>query len=41
LSAGCGRSSVIAEVRPSYDTPNMPTLPLLLGTFLSSQSIES
>ena len=34
-------SSVIAGVSPSYDTPYMPTLPLLFGTFFTSQSIVS
>ena len=34
LSAGCGCSSASAVVSPSYDTPYIPTLPLLFGTFL-------
>ena len=28
-------------VRPSYETPNIPTLPLLFATFFISQSMES
>src|SRR5882762_4212032 len=41
LSAGCGFSNVMAVVRPSYDTPYIPTLPLLLETFFTSQSMVS
>ena len=41
LSAGCGSSIAIAVVQPGYDTPVMPTRPLLLGTCVSNQSMLS
>jgi hypothetical protein len=41
LSAGC-ESMMLAEVKnPGYEMPHMPAFPLLLGTFLSSQSMLS
>src|SRR5438876_491010 len=41
LSAGCGSSIAMTVVHPGYDTPFIPTLPLLCGTFLRSQSMVS
>lgn len=41
LSAGCGSSIPIAAVHPGYDTPIIPTRPLLTGMFFVSHSIES
>ncbi len=41
LSAGCGSSIAIAASHPGYDTPVIPTRPLLSGTLRTSQSIES
>ena len=41
FSAGC-ESMMLAEVKnPGYEIPQMPAFPLLLGTFLSSQSMVS
>ena len=41
LSAGCGLTPAIPASHPGYDTPITPTLPLLFGTFFTSQSIVS
>ena len=41
LSAGCGLTSAISGRKPSYEMPRMPTLPLLSGTFFTSQSMVS
>ncbi len=41
FSAGC-ESMMLAEVKnPGYEIPQIPALPLLFGTFLSSQSMVS
>src|SRR5260370_866860 len=41
FSAGCGFTSAISGVKPSYEMPRMPTLPLHAGIFFTSQSIVS
>ncbi|MNC92876.1 hypothetical protein D3C83_93850 [compost metagenome] len=41
FNAGCGSIAAMMVVQPSYDTPSMPTRPLLLRTFLISQSMVS
>ncbi len=41
LSAGCGLTSAITTVKPSYELPTMPTRPFDSGTFFTSQSIVS
>ena len=41
LSAGWGSTIAISVRKPSYEMPRIPTLPLLSGTFFTSQSIVS
>jgi hypothetical protein len=41
LSAGCGWTSAITTVNPSYELPSIPTRPFDSGTFFTSQSIVS
>ena len=41
MSAGCGFTSAMSGVKPSYEIPRMPTLPFDSGTFFTSQSIVS
>src|SRR5438093_10642253 len=41
LSAGWGWNNAINGRNPSYEMPRIPTLPLLSGTFFTSQSMVS
>src|SRR3954469_23348864 len=41
LSAGCGCTTDITTVYPSYDPPMVPTRPFDSGTFFTSQSMVS
>jgi hypothetical protein len=39
LSAGCRLTRAIQGKNPSQEIPKIPTLPLLSGTFFTSQSV--
>ena len=41
LSAGCALTNAAAVKNPGYDTPHIPTRPVLRGTCASTQSIVS
>ena len=41
FSAGCGLTSAITTVKPSYELPSMPTRPFDSGTCFTSHSMVS
>src|SRR5439155_20894001 len=41
FNAGCGLTSAMTTVNPSYELASMPILPLDSGTFFTSHSIVS